>query len=151
MTVFVFPSNCRYDGALLPWVRVNTCLLLGSSEGIPPFDLLGFTALALPLKLSLKCSILTFTLPVLSLILPWGQRASSCVVLSYLLYFDHNSWHQNIGKYTTQLNKQVRTAGEGYHLPVQMPSEVKIRNGMMYCCKMSKGRTVNLRKSCQMF
>ena len=53
-----------HDGALRCWRWLNTCLLMGSSELFPCFDLLACTAFALPTKLSLSqpTSFLTFTL-----------------------------------------------------------------------------------------
>ena len=72
------------DGALLSWTWLNTCLLMGSSEWIPCFDLLACLAFGLPIKLSLfqPTSFLTFTLPVLS---PCHCEGSEWAAVWYLV------------------------------------------------------------------
>jgi len=56
---------------------------MGSSEEIPYFALLAYTAFALPIKLPLSqlTSFLTFTLLILSPIPLGGEGASSCGML----------------------------------------------------------------------
>ena len=96
VTAFVFPSN-RYvwwSPALLGWL--NSCLLMGSSEQIPCSALLAHTAFALPIKLSLSrpMRFLTSALLILSPSHRNGDWASSCLVLSCRLEFNHNTYMQ---------------------------------------------------------
>lgn len=81
-----FPSNHYVWWALLSWKWLNVCLLMGSTEWIPRFDLLLHKVFALPGKPSwpqpisshtsnLSCSLLHST---------WGEWASGHVVLSCL-------------------------------------------------------------------
>jgi len=63
-----------HDTVLLSWRWLNTCLLMGSSERINCLALLSCAAFALLIKLSVSqsMSFLTFTLSILSPILPMG-------------------------------------------------------------------------------
>ena len=76
------------DGALLSWRCLNTCLPMGSSEWIPCFSLLAYTAFALPIKPSLcqPTSFLIFTDAKLSLLWITNCGFPTCLAGLLLIY-----------------------------------------------------------------
>lgn len=84
-----------HDGALLSWERLNTCLLMWSSEWMPHFFFAFFCAAFVwdvKLPLSHPTGFLIFTLLALFPPSDWGQGdwASNCVGFSCLLGLKHN-------------------------------------------------------------
>lgn len=77
-------TNLLQDRALFSWKWLNICLMMGRSELISCFALLGIAVFALPIKLSLlqPTRFLTFLLPVVFPTLRGNELAAVWVSLS---------------------------------------------------------------------
>ena len=80
-----------WDGALLSWRWLNSCLPAGSSEWVPYFSSVACTAFAFPIKLPWSIHEVSHFYPSDSLPPPTaGERASGCLGFSCWLGLKHD-------------------------------------------------------------